>query len=72
MGSDRGSAEGNIVSRFLAQVWLASMALLIMVGNMYYTYGLWPRSWRSFFLFGGLTLVLIAIRIAIENEEKNG
>ncbi len=59
------------MTRFIAHLALVCAGLLGMLGNYWFTFGLWPKSWWSFFGFGALTILLVAIRDAMEKEARS-
>ena len=61
-----------MTSKFLARVFLSVAGLAVVLGNYWFTYGLWPKSWTSFTLFGVASIVLIALNVAIDKEQEAG
>lgn len=55
------------MERFLANSFLIAAGMMVMLGNMWYTYGIWPQSWVSFFGFGALAIILTAFRITMKD-----
>ena len=56
------------MTKAIALLALVSIQILSMLGNIWFTYGLWPRSWASFVVFGiAHLLIVLAIR-AINRE----
>lgn len=58
------------MSKFLAQVLLIALGLGVSLANYWYTFGLWPKSWVSYFSFGLALIVLLLLREAVEKEDK--
>lgn len=58
------------MTAFLANVAIIIASLALMLGNYWYTFGLWPRSWWAFFGFGMSMIVLMLIREAVQKEAK--
>lgn len=60
--------EGRIMAKFLANVFVMACAGLLALGNFWYTYGVWPRSWGAFVLFQVLSVVMIVCKLALDKE----
>jgi hypothetical protein len=45
------------MEKFLAVVALTAIAVALGVGNFWFTFGLWPKSWASMALFSILSAV---------------
>lgn len=58
------------MSKFLANVFLFIAAYATMLGNFWYTYGIWPKSWLAFVLFSGTGILLITFRLQVDRESK--
>lgn len=56
------------MSKFIANVALIVAGLAVALGNYWYTFGIWPRSWWAFFGFGLAMIVLMLVRQAVEKE----
>lgn len=41
----------NPVATLLVSICLLVLLFLIGIGNMWFTYGLWPQSWAAYFFF---------------------
>lgn len=54
------------MTKFLAHCFLIVAGLVIMLGNYWFTFGLWPQSWVSFVVFGMASLTLILLRTEME------
>lgn len=59
-----------MVARFIARMGITAATLALSLGNYWYTFGLWPKSWWSFFGYGFATLVLMVLGIMVSMEEK--
>jgi len=59
-----------MVTKFIAIITIMTLMLFNTLGNFWYTYGIWPRSWAAFagFWFCGLVLY-IAMQI-VTTEKK--
>lgn len=57
------------MTKFLANLFLIAAGISVQLGNYWFTYGLWPRSWGSFLLFSTLAVVLMGMN-QILREEK--
>ena len=52
----------------LSALFVVSLAALCVLGNFWFTYGIWPRSWWSFALFAILQLFLGVIVRRFDRE----
>lgn len=70
-----------MVARFIARMGITAATLALFLGtafsvsavltaNYWYTFGLWPKSWWSFFGYGFASLVLMVLGIMVSMEEK--
>jgi hypothetical protein len=59
------------VTQFVANVGLLLAALALTLANYWYTFGLWPRSWKSFVLCGVAGIILMAIREKVWKEQHS-
>jgi hypothetical protein len=58
------------MTRFMAYLAIILLSLLNILGNMWFTYGLWPQNWWAFFGFGVIaTVVLKSALDAVRAEE---
>jgi len=55
--------------RLIAATSITTLMILSTLGNFWFTYGIWPRSWGSFIGFGFINLVLVSM-MAIVRKEK--
>jgi hypothetical protein len=46
------------MTQFIALVALIVLGMMSTLGNFWFTYGIWPRSWGSFALFGVINLII--------------
>jgi 4-hydroxybenzoate polyprenyltransferase len=58
------------MTKFLAQVLLIVITLAVTLGNYWYTFGLWPKSWWSFVGFGFAMILLLLIRETVDKEDE--
>lgn len=54
----------------MAYVALMLAGLGVMLGNYWFTFGLWPQSWLAFFGFGFVGVLLRVIYDRVEKESK--
>lgn len=54
---------------FLSSVAIVLLSSLTVLGNMWFTYGIWPRSWGSFVLFTFISYVVVIL--ALLNNQEN-
>ena len=57
------------MTKFVARIALMGCALAVMLGNYWYTFGLWPRSWWAFIGFGLAAIVVREIYAVVEKEK---
>lgn len=57
------------MTKFMANTALLILGVGCMLGNMRFTYGLWPKSWGAFFGFALASIILVVIRMAVEKED---
>lgn len=57
------------MSKFVAAVALIAASGFIGLGNMYYTYGIWPKSWWAFAIFWVLGMIVYGLLSAIKKED---
>ena len=57
------------MSKAVALIALVVAAAFVALGNYWYTFGLWPRSWWAFFGFLGLQILIMQLRDAIQRED---
>lgn len=56
------------MTTFLAFVCLLSLGFVSMLGNFWFTFGLWPQSWASFTFFWLVSIVLHKALDAVHKE----
>ena len=56
------------MNRLLASAFLMVAGIGVQLGQYWYTFGLWPRSWGAFGFFTTLTILLVVLRIAQEKD----
>lgn len=56
------------MAKFLAHLFLVAASYATILGNYWFTYGIWPRSWISFAAFGGLTIILMILSLLLARE----
>lgn len=56
------------MTKFMANIALIALSLVCTLGNFWFTYGIWPKSWMSFVGFGVATIALVVIRMAVDKE----
>ena len=49
------------MTKILALLLLTFLSLLTTMGNMWYTFGLWPQSWIAFIGFWIISVILAAL-----------
>ena len=52
------------MTKFLANCFLIVAGISLQLGNYWYTFGLWPQNWWTFFGFAFATVLLMALRVA--------
>lgn len=52
---------GEAGLRLLVNLGIALLVVVIHLGNFWFTYGIWPRSWVSFAVFASLSLIMIVL-----------
>jgi hypothetical protein len=58
------------MTKTIAKIGVFSAQVGVMFLNYWFTFGLWPKSWASFFGCGFAGVVLIALNIAIDKDTK--
>lgn len=56
------------MTKFLAKVMLMALLTLSSLGNYWYTFGLWPKSWFCFFGFFLLSVIIMLINQEIDRD----
>lgn len=57
------------MSKLIAILALLATSSLIMLGNFWFTFGIWPRSWIAFFAFWVLSVTNYALLTVITREK---
>jgi hypothetical protein len=58
------------MTRFIAMLALIALLVLNMLGNFWFTYGIWPRSWSAFIFFALCSVTLGAMLTSVTHEAK--
>ena len=58
------------MTRLIAWLALLTASTFHTLGNMWFTYGIWPRSWGAFFTFWIAGIALISVMQELKKEEK--
>lgn len=58
------------MTKFIAKAGLHTAQVAIVFCNYWYTFGLWPKSWLSFFLCTTAAIMLIALGLVVDHESK--
>jgi hypothetical protein len=58
------------MTKAIAKIALAVISLGLMLGNYWYTFGLWPRSWGAFAFFATSLLIVSLLNVAIDKDNK--
>lgn len=56
--------------RFIVMVLLLAAEAARGLGNLWFTYGLWPKSWTSFGIFATVGFVLVVFHVVIAMEDR--
>lgn len=56
------------MSKFIALTSLMFLGLFSVLGNYWFTYGLWPKSWFSFIGFGVLSVTIAGLAQLVNKE----
>lgn len=59
-----------MASKLIAALALIASSFCIMLGNFWFTYGVWPRSWTAFVFFAVAQMVNYLLLQAIGKEIK--
>jgi hypothetical protein len=57
-------------TRIVAEFGIIVASLSLMLGNYWFTFGLWPKSWWYFAGFGLAQFTLMAMAVGIRSEGK--
>jgi hypothetical protein len=58
------------MSKVVALIALIVAAVFLTLGNFWFTYGIWPKSWWSFFVFALASTVLSQMLTAVLKEDR--
>lgn len=58
------------MTKFVAVFSLVVIQIGVMLGNYWFTFGLWPRSWGAFIFFG-ISSIAVALLLQAIKEEMN-
>jgi hypothetical protein len=58
------------MTKFVAIIGMALLMIFNTLGNFYFTYGIWPKSWFSFGFFFITGLILLFVFDEIHKEMK--
>ncbi len=56
------------MEKLLSHLFLLFAGIAIALGNYWFTFGLWPKSWLSFFCFGLASALLVILRLKLEEH----
>ena len=56
------------MAKFLALSFLICAGIGVSLGNYWFTYGLWPKSWVSFVGWGLAGILLFGARLTLDKE----
>jgi hypothetical protein len=56
------------MAKAIAMLCIVVLMFLNMLGNFWFTYGIWPQSWASFTIFFGITMLLHTLLEVIKKE----
>lgn len=56
------------MEKLLACLFLLVASFFTMLGNFWFTYGIWPQSWWSFAGFALLTITIQALWLAVKKD----
>ena len=58
------------MTKTIALFALRTIAIGLMLGNYWFTFGLWPKSWTAFVLFAVASLLVSSGIQAVMKDEK--
>lgn len=58
------------MTQFIAISCLVALSVLCTLGNFWFTYGVWPRSWLAFVLFSLIGLLLMLMMQAVTKGDE--
>lgn len=59
------------MTKGIAKFALVVIQIGLMLGNYWYTFGLWPKSWTSFIFYAVGMIVVAALNVMIDAEAKS-
>ncbi|MGE3341463.1 MAG: hypothetical protein AB7J46_06240 [Candidatus Altimarinota bacterium] len=59
------------MTKTIAKFALLVLGLLVSLGNYWFTFGLWPKNWWSFFGFALCSVALMLMNISIDRESRD-
>jgi len=57
------------MTKIVAKLALMMISIGLMLGNWWFTFGLWPRSWGAFAFFATALVIVTALQLAIEKGD---
>jgi uncharacterized membrane protein len=57
------------MTKGIAKLALAAISIGLMLGNYWFTFGLWPRSWSAFMFFAVAIIGVSLLNIAIDQDK---
>jgi len=57
------------MTKVIALLALTVLAIGLMLGNYWFTFGLWPQSWLAFMLFAAGSLVVSGLMQAVVRSD---
>lgn len=58
------------MTKFIAVLMLTVVSVFCSLGNYWFTFGLWPRSWGAFFLFWVLSYSLLLMTQLVFRDKQ--
>lgn len=58
------------MTKFVAYLGILVASILATLGNFWFTYGVWPRSWWSFLVFALISVCIQIAYRAVKSEES--
>lgn len=58
------------MTKFVALVSLIVISAFNSLGNFYFTYGIWPKSWGAFVLFTFTGMLIFAVISAVAKSDE--
>lgn len=57
------------MTKFIAILLIFILQLILTLTNYWFTFGLWPKSWTSFFLCGIASILLAGFYLLVSKED---